>query len=165
MQDFFSLFDLPRSFDSDLASLEKAYFAAQREYHPDRLIGKLAEERQYAISRSMLINEAYEALKSPLGRARHLLALEGIDLQAVKPAPTLLLEIMELRETLAEAQTKDAIERLVMQQQDAYGSTLDALKKAFANSAADEAAQLTMRLSYLEKLGEEIRVRAKSIVS
>jgi len=161
--DHFAVFGLPRCFHVDTAVLDKCYFDAQREFHPDRLVGKSAGERQRAIGRSMLINEAYQLLKSPLERARHLLALEGIALDSVKPDKKLLVEIMELRESLADATGAEALEKLVAQNENAEEDTLVALARAFTGLALGDAAQLTMRLSYLVKLKEEIRIKKKAV--
>ena len=60
---------LPRSFALDGALLEKAYFAAQRQFHPDRFATRPAPERLEALQQATAINEAYEVLKSLRGRA------------------------------------------------------------------------------------------------
>src|SRR5690242_1322327 len=105
---YFVLLSLPQSFDLDLAALEAAYFAAQRQYHPDRFVSKSPEERAKAASLSADVNEAYKTLKHPLSRAKHLLALSGItvldEANSAKPDQALLAEIMELQEAIADGQ-------------------------------------------------------------
>ena len=159
--DYFAVFSLPRNFNLDSAALEKRYFEAQRQFHPDRLVGKSPAERQQAIAQSMLVNEAYQTLKSTLARARHLLALEGISPDSIKPSQKLLMEIMESREALAEAQDAATIQKLAKQNEEAEEDTVVALARAFASPDLNAAAELAMRLSYLVKIGEEIRGRAK----
>jgi molecular chaperone HscB len=160
--DYFAVFDLPRSFDLNLPDLEKRYFAAQRRVHPDRLVGKSAAERQQAIAQSMLVNEAYETLKDPLKRARHMLALAGMT-DLAKPSQELLMEIMTLREALAETDILKDIERFDRQNEEDKRATLDALLQAFAGSDILKAAELAMRFSYLGKLADEIRIRRKAV--
>ncbi len=160
--DFFAVLDIPRSFNLNLTHLEQQYFAAQRRFHPDRLIGKTAMERQQAISQSMLANEAYDTLKSSLKRAQHLLALEGIAGDSVKPSQALLMEIMELRESLAEAATLQEIEELAHRNDAAKAEALSLLSRAFSAADNHTAAETTMRLSYLMKLEDEVRIRRKA---
>lgn len=160
MQSHFSLFDLLPAFDIDLAELERRYFEAQRLFHPDRYAGKSAVERGRAIERSMRINEAYDVLKTPLRRVRHLLAIKGKE--EPKPSHALLMEIMESREALADAADIGAINKLAGRNDTAKRETLAAFAPAFAEDRLDDAAALAVRLAYLLKIEEEIRIRKKT---
>lgn len=155
MDNYFTLLSLPESYALDMAGLERSYFTGQRLYHPDRLRGKSEVERQQAILRSMLLNEAYEALKSPLKRARHLLALRGIRVggenDTHKPDMAILTEIMELREALAE-QEKSAVKSVI---QSRLQETERELESLFAAQAWNDAAQAVIRFGYLLKLAED----------
>jgi len=146
---YFTLLSLTQTFDIDLSALEVAYFAAQRQYHPDRFIGKPAEERAKAAGISANVNDAYHTLKDPLKRAVHLLMLQGItvldEANTAKPDKALLMEIMELQEAIAEGQRPD-IAALVEE-------TLSTLRISFGNNDLGAAKTSTIRLSYLKKLG------------
>jgi molecular chaperone HscB len=166
--DYFSLFGLESSFDIDVADLEKRYFTAQRSFHPDRVGGKSPAERNAAIGMSMRVNEAYDALKSPLSRAKHLLALHGIQVggeqDSQKPSPALLMEVLESREALAEAQTLVDVEAIETISKATQTEVLTQLSAAFAQRQWPQAAELTIRLGYLLKLADEIRIRRKFFV-
>ena len=165
---FFELFALPVHFELDVADLETRYFTVQRTCHPDRLVGRPAAERQHAILRSMQANEAFEALKTPLTRARHLLALMGVHVgsekDSVKPSPQLLMDIMEWRETLEK--TQNANECTALQgKNNAYLSSLEnELAQAFAAQDFHRAAQLTIAFGYHQKIAEEIRLKSLSYI-
>jgi Fe-S protein assembly co-chaperone HscB len=108
---FFDWLGIETSFSLDESDLRKRYLAAQRESHPDRFIGKSDKERTVAVQRSMDMTLAYETLKSPLLRAQHLLDIHGFKVNTeghdtIKPSPELLMEMMELREQLAEADSE-----------------------------------------------------------
>lgn len=163
MLNYFFLFELQQAFDIDLSALEKKYFSAQMRFHPDRLIGKSAIERQQSIHQSMIINEAYETLKTPLKRALHMLQLEGITQDSIKASQDLLMEIMELREKLADAGTQTQLQAISSQTVAATERTKTALSEAFSRADNAAAAQLAMRLSYLLKLAEEIRIKKKAL--
>src|SRR6266478_4559144 len=78
-QDYFALFGLPPRYRFDADQLDLAYRALQREIHPDRYATGDEAERRLALQSSARVNEAYRALKDPVGRAQYLLSLRGID--------------------------------------------------------------------------------------
>lgn len=94
----FELLGLPPAFVLDQNALDQHYFKAQRAWHPDRFVGRSPHEQAHAIHMSMTLNGAYTQLKAPLGRAKILLELAGMDPYAPSP-PDLLMEMMELRES------------------------------------------------------------------
>jgi molecular chaperone HscB len=169
MHNYFSVFDLPPAFEIDLADLEKRYFTVQRACHPDRFVGKPPAEKQQAILYSMQANEAYEALKQPLTRARHILALQdihvGSEKDSVKPSHALLMEIMELREALEEAKTPEEVDALRMANSGTIVALQDELIATFGRSDMQQAAQQTIKLGYLIKIAEEIRLKRISFQS
>ena len=157
IMNYFDLFGLGARFDLDLASVEKRYFELQREWHPDQLA---AEQRQAAIQKSADVNQGYHALKSPLKRAQHLLALQGIrvntESDTIKPDAALLAEIMELRESLAEGASEAFIADIEAREEE----TLTRLQAAFGSENYPQAAALTLRLNYLSKLLQDARLQA-----
>lgn len=158
MQSYFEMLGLAPQFDISLKTLEDAYFTAQRTCHPDRFVGRPEMERIAAISRSQLINDAYDTLKSPLFRAEHLLKLKDIEpLSDRKPVPPeILAEMMELRERLFDCGEVGSELRLVIDDIRArHGETLKALSAAFAAGDLARATQETIRLQYLGKAMEE----------
>jgi molecular chaperone HscB len=158
MQNLFEIVGLPVAFTLDEKVLEQAYFAAQRQWHPDRFIGKPEAERLTAITRSQLVNDAYETLKSPLTRAEHLLELKGLTAlsdEATVPQE-LLMEMMELREQVADAHDDGAeLARLVRHIKADAADTIHALEEAFTTNDDPAALTETQRLNYLGKAMEE----------
>ncbi len=157
MQNLFDTLGLEPSFAVNLAALEKAYFAAQREAHPDRFVGKPEADRIAAILKSQEINDAYDTLKNPLARAEHLLLLNG------KPpgeaSPQLLMEIMELRERLADADSGAELASIVEEIKTLASECQQELQTAFDTKDYATAADETNRLSYLGKAMEEAHMR------
>lgn len=139
---YFELLALPIAFEISFAELEKNYFAAQRQYHPDRFVSKPSVEKQAAMQRSVDINQAYQTLKDPLTRARYLLKLQGIlvgtDNDTVKPSQALLMEVMEWREegNVDTGEQEKSIQRITQH-----------YKKQDWQAMATE----TLRLGYIEK--------------
>ena len=113
--DHFARLGLPAALDLDAGLLDKAYFARQRQWHPDRFVGKPPAERAKASSEAAALNDAYRTLKDPLSRAVYLAALNGVELPGDGKTiddPELLMEAMEAREELHDAGTIAAVEAL-----------------------------------------------------
>ncbi len=161
-QNYFELFGFPPSFDIDLSELEKRYFLVQRQFHPDRMIGKSAYERTMAISMSMTINTAYETLRQPLKRIQYLLVLSGMA-DSARPSQELLMETMELREQLAETSTQEELGRLEAQNTHEKENVIAKISQAVGSRNFSQAAELAMRLSYLNKMADEILGKRKII--
>ncbi len=149
MTSYFEIFSISPAFDLDISVLEVAYFKAQRQYHPDRFVGKPPAEKMAALQKSIDINQAYEILKNSLKRAQHLLRLQGVvvgtDADTIKPNQELLMEIMELRENGIK---NIEIEKLIENSQ-------KLVAEYYKTSKFLEMAQETLRLGYLMKISEE----------
>src|SRR4029077_16473638 len=87
-----------------------------RKLHPDRFARADPRARKASLQRTVMLNEAWRALKEPLKRAEYLLELGGVKLATddggsrsggVAAPPALLMEILELREELGEARAAD----------------------------------------------------------
>src|SRR4051812_43817757 len=119
MADHFEVLGIPRAYHLNAADLEARYHALQKETHPDRFAKALPRERMEAVVRNTELNDAYKVLKNDIKRAEYILKLEGVDIGEEKPQsttgatkqlvvdPKLLMEIMELREELADARSDE----------------------------------------------------------
>ncbi len=102
--DAFALLGMAPRFDVDLAALERAFFDKSKELHPDRFASAPAAERVVALTKSRALNDAYQTLKKPVPRAEYMLARAGVTIgDNERLDPTFLMQILELREELAEA--------------------------------------------------------------
>jgi molecular chaperone HscB len=159
----FALLDLPEQFPLELKELERRYVSAQRLTHPDRLLRASAEEKLAATRRSMQINDAYQTLKLPLSRLEHLLALQGVEVNTeratVKPSPAILMEALERREMLEEADTPQAIASLVETAETERNALLTHIAMQCSAAQWNEVAQSAIRLRYLEKFLEEAALK------
>ncbi len=165
--DPFALLGLEAGFSLDMAALQRAYLTAQQACHPDRFSWADGALRQQAALRSVAVNEAYQTLKSPLSRAQALLTAEGLrvgtDQDTQKPAPALLMEVMEWREALEDAGA-EALSAQIATLETAQAAQIEALAQAFAARAFDAAAQGTLRLHYLEKTLSDAKAKRRIVV-
>ena len=90
-----------------------------------------------------------------------MLKLSGIvvnaDNSTIKPSQELLMESLEAREQLSNANSAEDIRQITIETMENKLSTIDAIKQNFIDGKLEDAAQNTIRLRYLEKLNEEIR--------
>jgi molecular chaperone HscB len=105
--DYFSFFGLPRRLRLDAGDLERRFRDLSRKFHPDYFHNASPAERLASLERSSYLNDAYRALKHPVARIEHLLALEGMPTAkaeggAVTVPPSLLEEVFALNEELDE---------------------------------------------------------------
>jgi molecular chaperone HscB len=110
--DPFTTLGLPRRYDLNKDELERRYRDLQQALHPDKFSAASASERQMNLRKAVEVNEAYRALRDDAKRAELLLAAFGGGGRGEPADPELLMEMMELRETLAEARAERASERI-----------------------------------------------------
>lgn len=79
-QDYFSLYNLPVSYDIDIQQLEQGFRKLQQTIHPDLFQSKTEKEHEYSMEYSMNINHSYQILKDPLLRAKYIIYLFHPDL-------------------------------------------------------------------------------------
>lgn len=104
--DPFSTLGIRPKYALDLSAVERVHRDLSRALHPDRYAGASASERRAALTKAADVNEAWRIVRDPIRRAEALLALRGVPVgedKEPKPAPALLMEMMEAREALAEA--------------------------------------------------------------
>lgn len=76
--DYFSFLGVPRRLTIDQADLERRFRDLSRRFHPDYFYNAPPAERLASLERSSYLNDAYRALRSPMSRIEHLLAIEGL---------------------------------------------------------------------------------------
>lgn len=135
--DYFALLGLPARYAVDADELERRYLERSRQVHPDRFVGAETRKRVEALGASMELNEAVKALRNPVRRAEHLLLHYGVTIGANEQLdPGFLMEILEAREELAEAQARgDQAE--VMRLEDAMHQRRDDAVAAIGQSFAE----------------------------
>jgi molecular chaperone HscB len=153
----------------DLSALDPAYFALQRQLHPDRFATQGGKARAYSQQQAAALNDAYEALKQPVARGAALLRVHGrkadFDGQGTVDDPGLLMEAMEMREALMEAEDGATVATLVAKA-DADAKALQGdIAAAFEKKDFDGAEQGLLRLRYLERFAVEARARRQKLAA
>ncbi len=165
--DDFSLFGLPPRFRLDRAALDERWKQLQRQVHPDRFATQGAAAQRVAMQWSVRINEAYGRLKDPLKRAAYWCERQGVPVNAenntAMPA-AFLMQQMEWREALDEANDEAALERLLAETRQARDAGLSELAVAIDDRGDAQAAVGQVRaLMFVERFAEEVHNRLERL--
>lgn len=136
-------------FTIDVRRLRDEFLQLQRRAHPDR---HRPEARNRAEATSTLINEAYKTLQNPLLRAQYLLSLRGIETAEDETAktddPELLMQVLEAREMIEEAEEEVELEPLRQANDGRIEESLKELEKAFESDDIVSAKEQAVKLRY-----------------
>ncbi|VVB13446.1 unnamed protein product [Arabis nemorensis] len=156
--DYFQIFGLEKKYEIDDGILEGKYKDWQKKLHPDLVHNKSKKERDYAAEQSAKVTEACRTLTKRLSRAMYIMKLNGINVNEEDTItdPALLMEIMELREAIAEANDSNELNQIRSQVQEKLKQWSDSFVKAFESQRFDEAVKCIQRMTYYERACEEI---------
>jgi molecular chaperone HscB len=131
--------------------------------HPDRFAAADEAERRLALQSSARVNEAYRALKDPVGRAQYLLSLHGVDATAETDTalPLDFLERqLERREAVDDARVardQARLETLLAEVRAEVAALEPELAETLDTRRSWESARATVReLQFLSKLSADI---------
>lgn len=159
--DAFARLGLEPSFDIDADDLDRHYFDLQRRLHPDRFAARSAKERVISQSQASELNAAHETLHDPVKRALCLLEMGGVNVHAngcnTVSDPVILMEAMEQREALMEAESAQEVARIAGVAGREMEDCLREISQAFGSRDLAAADRLTTRLKYLTKFQHELR--------
>ncbi len=165
--DDFTLFALPRRFALDVAELDAHRRTLQAQVHPDRFAAQGAAAQRVAMQWSVRVNEAYRRLRDPLQRAAYLCELAGVpvglhDNTAMPPA--FLMQQMQWREALAEADSATAVQALDDEVATAQRQMLDALARQIDDEGDLAAAAQSVRaLMFVARFRDEVARRLDAL--
>ena len=78
--DYFQVFGLERKLGVDTAALEREFHRLSRKLHPDRFARATAQEQEWSLAATALLNDAYRTLRDPIQRTEYLLKLSGLQI-------------------------------------------------------------------------------------
>jgi len=160
-ENYFQFFGLSPQFSLDLAQLDQAYLAIQKEVHPDRHTQGSDSERRIAMQMATLANTAHQTLKHPIQRGLYLCKLHGVEanLETNTAMPTaFLLQQMAWRDSLEEsADDFAALDALATEVDSAYQAALVELADAMDRTHNyQRAAELLRGLLFIDKFATEL---------
>jgi molecular chaperone HscB len=163
---YFKIFEVEESFIVDLNKLEDLYLKKQSLFHPDKFIAKDEKCRLEALEKTIVLNKAYDVLKSDTNRAFHLLQLQGLEVdleENVVDIPEILSEIFEEREGLEFASSIDQLKKI----EEKAVAQLEENKKQFndfyTNRLLDDAVITFKKMLYKKSFLSSIHQKTKNI--
>jgi len=180
--DRFAVLGLPRKFEVDLGAAEAAYKDLSRRLHPDRFAKADPRARKAALARTVEINDAWRTVKDPIKRAEYLLDLAGFGLagddrqgggetaasKKMAAAPAFLVEILELREALGEAQQAGDMVKVAFMAERMRGRAAEAMKTiaaALEGERFEEGARALVALRYYQRFLDEVAAHEERSLS
>uniref|UniRef100_A0A3Q2HTA2 HscB mitochondrial iron-sulfur cluster cochaperone n=1 Tax=Equus caballus TaxID=9796 RepID=A0A3Q2HTA2_HORSE len=147
-RDYFSLMDCNRSFRVDTAKLQQRYQQLQRLVHPD-----------FFSQRSQV------AYWPPLRRSNtcaHRLKLRGVEIPEgtdYEMDRQFLMEIMEMNEKLAEAQSEAAMKEIESVVRAKQKELTDNVSRAFERDDFEKAKEILTKMRYFSNVEEKIKLK------
>ena len=162
--DFFSVLGLPVRLTIDLSELTERFHAKSRLFHPDYHRLEDGKEQDISLNNAALVNQAFKTLRDPFERALYYLDLTGPhhSPQGQKTAlpPDLLMEIMELKESLEEQAESEgaarAFQRLSEKIREAEAAVLEKMAEL---DGIPEGTDRALFLSCRASLGRDLEYR------
>ncbi len=166
----FAVLGLPVRFALQRDELEARWKELSKAFHPDRHTQAAPAERRAALTRAVAVNEAYRTLRDDLKRAEAVLSLRAEGPLTDVADPALLMEVMELRESLSERKADGdagAVEALAAKVKTDAASTTAALAEALDAAALDvpRARSNLGRLRYLRRFLDEVELTREALSS
>ncbi|CAI6332098.1 unnamed protein product [Periconia digitata] len=145
------------AFKVDINALKREFLQLQARAHPDR---HPQEDKNKAQALSARINEAYKTLQNPLLRAQYLLSLRGIEVAEDETAkvedPDLLMEVLETREEIEEAQSEEDLVQMKTKNEERVEKSVKVLEEAFEKDDMDTAKSEAVKLRYWINIKESL---------
>ncbi len=159
----FQIFGLPERFALERSELDTRWKDLQRQAHPDRHASADAASQRLAMQWSVRINEAYQRLKDPIKRAAYLCELRGAPIEAENNTAMpsdFLMQQMQWREDLDEAEGAEALERMADEVLQARRERIAALQAALDEQGdAAAAARQVRALMFIERFARDVEGR------
>jgi molecular chaperone HscB len=158
----FELFELPVSYAVDSELLSSRYREMQRVLHPDKFANAPDQQRRLSMQAAARVNEAYQVLRDPMLRAKYLLLLQGVDMDAKQSTTqdmAFLMEQMELREKLEHSrsaedpyQVIDELKRDIKKRLDVLVEQMTGKLDPISAEHLEAAEELVRKMQFLQKL-------------
>lgn len=142
----------PNPFVVDPSQLKDRFRDLQRVIHPDKWSGRGSGIQEIAAELSSVVNKAYGTLLNPFSRAEYIMRLEDIHISETESLddPGLITEVMEAREELDSAESREEVDRIQAENGAKIDELLPEISDAISSKDWDAAKNATIKLKYLQ---------------
>jgi molecular chaperone HscB len=163
----FELFGIEPRFALDPVALDARWRSLQAEVHPDRFAAQGAAAQRIAMQWAVRVNEAYRRLKDPVLRAAYLCETNGATIDAERNTampPDFLMQQLEWREALDDAQTLSQVEALAGEVEGQRRQALATLQSTLDDRRDfPAAAQQVRALMFSQRFAHDIDQRLEAL--
>ncbi|KAA0716832.1 Iron-sulfur cluster co-chaperone protein HscB, mitochondrial Hsc20 [Triplophysa tibetana] len=159
---YFQILNCEEKFSLDTKKLQKRFVELQRFLHPDNFSQKSLKEQENSETQSALVNKAYRTLQKPLSRAIYMLELRGVLLEEGTDAtadPAILLEVMEVNESLAETRNQDEVNAIGQSVRDKLKDLTEQMNLSLKKGDLLTAKGLLVQMKYMSNIEEKVKQR------
>ncbi len=160
---FFELFNLPVSYDVDLAQVQQQYMELQKQVHPDKFANASDLEKRLSMQHTSWINEAQTTLKDPVLRASYLLKLKGMDFSLENETTmdaVFLMSQLEMREKMEQVKDNNdpltALDAIAKEIKHSSNEMMLGFADAYEAEQFDDAREWIRKLQFLKKAKNEV---------
>ncbi|KAI0348061.1 Co-chaperone Hsc20 [Trametopsis cervina] len=151
---YYEIMDIPddKPFSIDTAALKKNFRHVQRVIHPDKWSSKGPDAQLLAAEMSSAVNKAYKTLLDPVSRIGYVLANVGIEVGETEELADkeLLVEIMEAREALEEAEDQADVDEIRTENADRIKEVIEQIETLVESENWEVAKTHAIKLKYLQ---------------
>lgn len=155
---YFEFYNLPISFNLEVATLRRQFLLLSKKYHPDFYTLESEAKQAEILELSTMNNEAYKLLKDQEKRIKYILELKGLLGKDIKPAlpQAFLIDMMDINERVMDLQfnyeetTHQAIEKEVAQKEEELLLTVQPIFDRYNDATATLEQLETIKEYYLQ---------------
>ncbi|KAL2092273.1 hypothetical protein ACEWY4_012071 [Coilia grayii] len=157
---YFEIMDCDQTFTLDTQRLQRTYLQLQRSLHPDNFSQKTLTEQAHSAEQSALVNKAYRTLLKPLSRGLYMLELKGMHLEEgadIAADPRLLMEVMEINESLAEARSEEEVNSIGRSMRERLKELTEQINTTLKEGDLQSAKGLLAQMKYFANIEEKVK--------
>lgn len=158
------------AYEIDQSSLMSSYQQLQTEYHPDRFVNSVEQDKRLAMQITSHINEAYKTLYGDQTRARYLLQLAGVVFDADKDTTQdmdFLVTQMTLREAIDQVDNccdplaeLDDLSATALEQKK---QLIETFKGYYSSQQFDQAKEAVLKMQFFNRLHNQIASKQEAL--
>lgn len=152
----FELYQIPISFQPDMALVKKRFYQLSRNYHPDFFVNDSDQEKAKNLALSAQVNKAYQIFQDQTALIKYLLMEKGLlqEEEKYQLSPDFLMEVMDLNELLMDADdpaTKQRIQNALNTLQNTIYEPVKSIITNYQEGISTEKELLQVKEYYYQK--------------
>ena len=168
--DYFELFEIPVQLKVNTASLSRKFFELSKQFHPDYVAMKGADEQSQALEQSAQINKAWKTFQSPDATIKYVLQSKGLlqEEEKYELPPAFLMEVLEINEQLMDADDPEVRRQLQTTIDQLQSEIYEPVKKDIEHYTEDTVSEKELlqvkayyyKKKYLDRIREQLAGKA-----